>query len=177
MNEAMILEQMEGKVETPVETPIEQVIEEIVEEVVVEKPYTFRKLSSPDMFLMFKIISAIGINEFTACFGKESVLKTVKNLMTGMMNGETEQNENGDGETEILLLSATSVALEVVNVILGNIGRCEKEIYQLLSQTSNLSIEEITAEGNAVMFFEMLIDFCKKDEFPDFIKVVSGLFK
>ena len=131
-----------------------------------EKPYTFRKLSSPDIFLMTKIIGKIGINEFVDCFDKDGVLGFIKGLTT-----EEKESESG------AMLAAASVILEIANVVFGNLHKCEKEIYQLLEQTSNLTVEEITAEGNGVMFFEMLIDFIKKDEFPDFIKVVSKLFK
>lgn len=137
-----------------------------VEIVEAEKPYTFRKLASPDIFLMFKIISKIGINEFTDCFDKEGVLSFVKNL-----TAEEKAEDSG------AMLAAAAVALEIANVVLGNLHKCEKEIYQLLEQTSNLTVAEITAEGNGVMFFEMVIDFIKKDEFPDFFRVVSKLFK
>ena len=46
----------------------------------------------------------------------------------------------------------------------------------MLSQTSNLTDDEIKAPGTAAMFLEMVIDFIKKEEFRDFIKVVSRLF-
>ena len=140
-----------------------QQTEEVVEDV---KPYTFRKLSSTDMFLMFKIISKIGVNEFTACFGKDSVIKTIKN-----MSDEEKKSDNG------AMIATVSVMLEAANVILGNIGKCEKEIYQMLANTSNLTIDEITAEGNSVLFLEMVVDFLKKEEFGDFFRVVSKLFK
>ena len=130
------------------------------------KPYTFRKLGSEDLFLMFKIISAIGINNFTKCFESVSVLETIKN-----MSDEEKEEDSG------AMLAFGAVALEVANIIFSNIGRCKNEIYQLLANTSNMSIEEITAEGNAVLFLEMVIGFCKKEEFPNFIKVVSKLFK
>lgn len=135
-------------------------------EVEVEKPYKFRKLGAPDMFLMSRIISKIGINEFMACLEGDSLKKLVKAF--------TSQEEN---ENDLYIMGAVAGSLEVANVILKNLHKCEKEIYQILSQTSNLTVEEITAEGNAVMFFEMVIDFLKKDEFSDFIKVVSKLFK
>ena len=41
---------------------------EQAEAVVVEKPYTFRPLQAEDTFLMCKVIKAIGIKEFKACF-------------------------------------------------------------------------------------------------------------
>lgn len=131
-----------------------------------EKPYKFRKLASTDIFLMFRIVSAIGINEFTACFGKDNVLDIIKSM------SEKEKHSN-DGA----MIAAASVILEIANVVFGNISKCEKEIYQMLANTSNLTVEEITAEGNAVMFMEMVIDFLKKEEFGDFFKVVSKLFK
>jgi hypothetical protein len=141
---------------------------EIVEcaEVLPKKPYEFRKLSSTDIFLMLTIISKIGVNEFMACLEGASFKKLVKAF--------TAKEEAAD---DLYIMGAVAGVLEIANVIFGNIHKCEKEIYRLLAQTSNLSIKEITAEGNAVMFFEMVIDFLKKDEFPDFIKAVSRLLK
>ena len=136
---------------------------EAVEEV---KPYTFRRLSSTDVFLMFRIISKIGVNEFTTCFGKQSVINTIKSMTD-------EEKKSDDGA----MIATVSVMLEAANVILGNIGKCEREIYQMLANTSNLTIEEITADGNGVLFLEMVVDFLKKEEFGDFFKVVSKLFK
>lgn len=151
------------KMETKMEETTEIVVEETQEEV---KPYTFRKLGSTDLFLMFRIISAIGINNFTKVLDSVGVMETIKN-----MTAEEKEDDSG------AMIAFGAVMLEVANIIFSNIGRCENEIYQLLSQTSNLSVEEIKAEGNAVMFLEMVIDFCKKEEFPNFIKVVSKLFK
>ena len=123
-----------------------------------EPVYTFRKLNSTDTFLMFKILGKIGINEFTDCFNKDSV----KEMLAGGSNAATSVG--------------ISVMLEAANVIIGNLPKCEQEIYQMLSQTSNLTVEQVK-ELDFVTFFEMVIDFVKKDEFKDFIKVVSALFK
>ena len=127
------------------------------------KPYTFRKLSSVDVFPMFKIIGAIGINEFTACFEKDGV----KNMIASVTG------ESGD---DVVSIVGISVILEIVNVIIGNLPKCENEIYQILSQTSNLTVKQVK-ELDMAVFFEMVIDFIKKEEFRDFIKVVSKLFK
>lgn len=135
-------------------------------EIVMEKPYEFRKLSSTDIFLMCTIISKIGINEFMACLEGDSFKKLVKAF--------TAKEESED---DLYIMGAVAGSLEVATVILKNLHKCEKEIYQILEQTSNMTIEEITAEGNAVMFFEMVIDFLKKDEFPGFIKAVSRFLK
>ena len=144
---------------------------EVIEdaEVVVEKPYTFRKLGATDIFLMTTIISKIGINEFMACLEGDSLKSLVKKLV--------DKDGNKDGKDDIYIMGAVAGALEIANVIFRNLHKCEKEIYKLLEQTSNLTIEEITAEGNAVMFLEMVMDFLKKEECPGFIKVVSAWFK
>lgn len=135
-----------------------------------EKPYKFRRLGSTDIFLISTIISKIGINEFMACLEGDSIKKLVSAFKN---NGD----KNDVSDDNLYIMGALAGTLEIANVILGNLYKCEKEIYKLLSQTSNLTIEEITSEGNAVMFLEMVIDFIKKDEFMDFIKVVSKLFK
>jgi hypothetical protein len=128
----------------------------------IEKPYTFRRLSSADVFPMMRIIGAIGLNEFTACFEKDGIQKLIANA--------------AKEETEISSIVGVSVILEIANVICGNLPKCETYIYQLLSQTSNLSVDEIK-ELDMVVFLEMVIDFIKKDEFKDFIKVASKLLK
>ena len=143
-----------------------------LEEVVKPKPYEFRTLSTIDVFPMFKIISSIGINEFMLCLESDSLKSVVKQFVDKTDDGE-EGEEDRDG---LIAMGAIAGFLEIANVILGNIGKCEKEIYQLLSQTSNLSVEQIKGL-DMVTFFEMVIDFIKKDEFKDFIKVVSKLFK
>lgn len=125
------------------------------------KIYEFRKLNSTDTFLMFKLLGKIGVNEFTECLEKDSVKQ---------MFGLAEKTDNA---TTIV---GMSVMLEVANIILGNLPKCEAEIYQLLANTSNLSVKEVK-ELDFAVFIEMIIDFVKKEEFADFIKVASRLFK
>lgn len=125
--------------------------------------YTFRKLNSTDTFLMFRIIGKIGINDFTGCFEKGKV-KEMINSMAGA---------NKDSAATAV---GISVVFEMANVIIGNLPKCEAEIYEILSQTSNLSVKEVK-ELDFITFTEMVIDFIKKEEFKDFIKVVSKSFK
>lgn len=152
-------------------TNIENTAEEAVE-TATEKAYTFRKLNSTDLFLMMKIIGKIGINEFTACFDGETM-----NRMLAMAKGEADK--------DTVSIVGLSVMLDIAGVICGNIPKCEAEIYQMLSntafvfadgETKNLTVEEIRGM-DMVVFAEMVIDFIKKDEFKDFIKVASKLFK
>ncbi len=125
--------------------------------------YTFRRLNSTDIFLLTKIIGKIGINEFTACLEKD----TVKNLI-GNLTGK----ESTDNATTMI---GISVMLEMANVVIGNISKCEAEIYQLLGNVSGMTVKQIK-DLDGVIFFEMVLDFIAKDEFKDFIKVVSKRF-
>jgi hypothetical protein len=127
------------------------------------KPYTFRKLSADDMFLMFTIIKKIGVAEFKRCFEGEALEALVK----------TFKNSNGDAKA--MTAVGVAVGFDVVDIVLGNLPRCKEEVYQILEQTSNLTVDVIRAD--ALLFTEMVIDFLKKEEFPAFIKVVSKLFR
>ena len=158
------------------ETKTEVIQEEIVETVeTVEKPYTFRLLGAPDIFLMAKIIKQIGIKEFKACFKSDGIKSLVQNMIMDE-KAKGDDNKDGDDNDSNFISVGVGVALEIADVILGNLPKCENDIYQMLSQTSNLTVEEIKAPGNAVMFVEMVIDFIKKEEFRDFFGVVSRLF-
>ena len=135
------------------------------------KPYKFRPLGGEDVFLMFKIIGKIGVKEFNACFENDGIADLVARLMGERMNQADEA-----GETPSVSVTYISVILEVADVLFNNIAKCENEVFQMLSQTSNLSVEQVKKLSLA-QFTEMVIDFIKKEEFRDFIKVVSALFK
>lgn len=132
--------------------------------ITIEKVYTFRKLEAPDVFPMFKILGKIGINEFAESFGKESVQK--------MLNTVTDK----DGLSKFTTMVGISVVAEMANVIISNLPKCEADIYNLLANTSNLTVTQVKKLDFAT-FIEMVIDFIKKDEFVDFVKVVSRLFR
>ena len=121
--------------------------------------WEFRMLCSKDMFPLFNIINKIGINEFKECFQSEAVQKAAK------LKGKADMNALG-----------LNIMLDIGGVIIGNLPACEDDIYKLLADVSNLSINEIQ---NLLMaeFMEMIIDFVKKPDFADFFKVVSKLFK
>ena len=130
-------------------------------DITMNKPmYTFRKLNSTDTFLMFKIIGKIGIKDFAKSFDKDAVQNMIK---------------NAKGAKDAYTAVGISVALEMANVIINNLPKCEAEIYEMLANTSNLTMEQIKSL-DFVTFIEMVIDFIKKEEFKDFMKVVSRLF-
>lgn len=130
------------------------------------KPYKFRKLSSEDVFLMFRILGKIGIKEFKSCFSGENLEALIASF---------KQSDGENDSAQALTAIGVSVGFDAIDIILNNLPKCEQEIYQLLAQTSDMKEKAIKAD--ALLFTEMLVDFIKKEEFPDFIKVVSKLFK
>lgn len=138
------------------------------------KPYIFRTLGGGDVFLMFRIIGKIGVKEFNACFEHDGI----KHLVAAMMGEKLAQAKEDEEKEEAPSVSVTyiSVVLEVADVIFRNLPKCEDEIFQMLSQTSNLTVAQVK-KLNLAQFTEMVIDFIKKEEFRDFIEVVSKLFK
>lgn len=131
-----------------------------------EKLYTLRDLKSKDLFPMSGILGKIGIKEFKEYLDPEKT----KELMRAF------SSEHGDDDREGLVqYVGINVVFEIVDVILGNLPKCEKDLYKFLSGLSGLSCEEIE-ELPMATFFEMLVDVVKKEEFKDFFKVVSKSF-
>ena len=125
--------------------------------------YTFRQLTSKDIFPMSKIISKIGIKEFKECFESDAVKTLVKNASKDGKNADTSA-------------VGLAVMIDIAGVILSHLGECERDIYAFLASVTGLKVSEIE---NASMsdFAEMIISLVQKEEFKDFIGVVSRLFK
>lgn len=121
--------------------------------------FELRTLNATDIFPMSTIISKVGINEFKTCFESDDVKKMIKS--------------QGKGNEAVVGLA---VALDIGGVILGNLHKCENDIYNFLGRIANVNVEEIKALSMAE-FAELIIEVVKKPEFKDFFSVVSKLFK
>lgn len=129
-----------------------------------ETKFELRELKSADLFPMFAILSKIGFKDL-----KESLsADTISGLLEAVKSEESEE-----AKTTAL---GFSIIMEVVEVIMKNLPYCEKEIYNFLAGLSGMTAKEI-ADLPMVTFTEMVIAVIQKDEFKDFFKVVSGLFK
>lgn len=153
-------------------------IENEVQEVIVErvKPYQLRELCAEDMFPMFTIIRKIGIRELKDCFSKETIEGLVEVFMNGAKAKTKEGEETQDNTLVAAGISVLPSVLDVVDVLLVNIPKCEHDFYKFLANISNLKVEEIKKLKPAD-FVGMIVDVIKKEEFKDFFKVVSESFK
>lgn len=122
--------------------------------------YILSKPKAPDIFTMSSIIGTIGINKFANILKKDEIQGLVK-----------EVSKKGSVSSEdISMITGIGVFTEVAQVVLVGMPNCEDKVYKLLSDTSNLSLEEVKSL-DGVTFIEMIIDFFKTN--MDFIKAAS----
>lgn len=138
----------------------------------IDKTYELRGLMADDMFIMFSIISKIGIKEFKACFESDDVKAAVLNMAKKAdENGDAEADEGAD-----VVSVGISVALDIASILLANIGKCKNDIYALLANLSGMKAVDI-AKLPAKTFTSMVIDLVKKEEFADFFQDAVKLFR
>lgn len=123
------------------------------------KAYTLRTLTADDMFPMFQIISKIGIKEFKHSFENPELIKAFR----------------AEGGTDIESLGV-EIAFDMAGVLMANLPTAKDSIYTFLAGVAGMTKQEIAALPMDV-FFEMIIDVIKKDEFKDFFKAVKRLLK
>lgn len=128
-----------------------------------EKPYELRKLTANDIFPMCQVLNKIGFKEIKTVFNKDNVKAII------------EQEKNG-GEKANAESVGLAILLDIGGIVLANIENCKGSLYKFLSGVSGMTEEEIGNLDMAV-FAEMIFDVVKKEEFTDFFKVVSRLFK
>lgn len=131
-----------------------------VVEMATEKKYTLRKLEAKDIAPMASILSKIGLKEVKNCFSPDD-MKAIA---------------GGEGGIEAVGAVGVSVAFEIAGVILSNYERCQNDVFSFFSSLSGMDIKQIESLPLDT-FTEMVIDVVKKEEFKDFMKVVSKLFK
>lgn len=126
------------------------------------KEYTLRNLQAKDVFIMSKIVGAIGIEEFKYAFSADFI-----NSITSDLNGD---------EKDITSAVGVEMFFEIAGIVVNNLPKCEKDVYAFISSLSGIPAKDVeTLPMNT--FFQIIIDVVKKDEFKDFIGVVSKLFK
>lgn len=127
--------------------------------------FELRTLKSDDLFPMFGILSKIGFKDLKEIITPDKI-KDMKSMIS----------QNDDENTDATTMLGVSVVMEVVSIIMKNLPSCKNEIYTFLSGLSGMTVKKI-AELDMVTFTEMIVAVVQKQEFKDFFKVVSKLFK
>jgi len=137
-----------------------------------QKKFELRGLKSCDMFPMFGILSKIGFKDLKNSLTPESIQDMMDAFKESEGDGKDKDKDSNGAKTTFV---GFSIVMDVVEIIMKNLPRCEKEIYSFLANLSGMTVEEI-ADLDMVTFTEMIIAVVQKDEFKDFFKVVSRLF-
>lgn len=124
--------------------------------------YTFRKLTSTDIFPVCNIISKIGIRELKSCLDTQ-------NLAAFAAQG-------GKKNKSAIMALGASVAFDIAGVVFANMQKCEAEIFTFLASVTDLTEDDLRTMPPAD-FADIIINFFKKEELGDFISVVSKFIK
>lgn len=130
-----------------------------------KKSYELKTLSAKHVFALVRIIKKFGIEQFKEIFFNKDMQKLFM-----------EHKEEGADNDKALEAIGVEVAFDIANVVIQNLPLCENEIYDFLSQISNLSNKKIE-DMPMNEFFEMIIDVVQKEEFKDFFTLVSRFLK
>jgi len=134
----------EAKIEEVVDAP------EIPVEELIEKPYTLRNLKDGDLFPLLQIFKKIGIKDFKDAFF---------------------QVAEGEKSLKDLGILAT---IDMADILIGNLGKAEEEIYSLWSSISGIPAEEIREMEFGTLPM-MIVDTFKGVKNTTFFKVLSKL--
>lgn len=134
----------EAKIEEVVDAP------EVPVEELIEKPYTLRNLKDGDLFPLLQIFKKIGIKDFKDAFF---------------------QVAEGEKSLKDLGILAT---IDMADILIGNLGKAEEEIYSLWSSISGIPAEEIKEMEFGTLPM-MIVDTFKGVKNTTFFKVLSKL--
>lgn len=120
--------------------------------------FELRNPKADDMFLMFRILSRVGVKNLKSCFESGDVMAAIK-------GNETDSEAVG-----------LSVALEIASVIMEHMEDAKKDIYAFLANLSGKKPAEI-ADMEMADFAQMVIEVIQMEGFRDFFQRVITLFK
>lgn len=126
--------------------------------------FTLGKFKSTDVFTMATLLSKIGISKAADAFERDTVMKIF---------AESKGKKGKDGD-EVVAATGMQIALKVADVVLGNIEKCETEIFKLLSNVSGMEVDEIK-DLDAEIFAELIVAVVQMPQFKDFFKAASRL--
>lgn len=126
------------------------------------KNYEIRNLTSEDIFPMSQIISKIGMDEIASCFKDKEIQKII------------EQSEKKD-VVDIPKAVGVQVVMKIAQVVMKNLPAIKGDLYAFLASLTGMTEKDI-AELPMGDFFQLIMDVIGKEEFKDFMQVVSKLF-
>lgn len=142
----------------------------------VERNYKLRALCADDIFPMVNIISRIGIDNMADCFDPKEMADMMNSVVSTSDEADGKESSNDAMADIVTKQIGIKVIMKLVGLLLKNLGKIKKELYQFLAGLSGMSEKEIATLPLGT-FTQMIVDVFKKEEFSDFFQVVSGLLK
>lgn len=143
----------------------------------VERNYELRKLCADDIFPMVNIISKIGIENMADCFDAKEMADIMNSVGSTLDEADGKESSDNNAMADVLTKQiGIKVIMKLVGLLLKNLGKIKRELYQFLAGLSGMTEKEIAALPLGT-FTQMIVDVFKKEEFSDFFQVVSGLLK
>ena len=128
--------------------------------------YELRNPQASDLFVVSKIIKAVGIKNIANCFKSEEI-EAFKAKFADKDVPMTEEDQYEAG-----MIAMTSIG----ELIFEKLDLVQEDIFKFLSNLSGLKVEDVKSM-DIVDFAEMFIDVIKNPKLADFIKVVLRSFK
>lgn len=133
-----------------------------------------RELRACDIFPMTVILNKIGFSELKKLLTPERMQEMVK--MFKGTDETAEAEEGGKDEIDTTTVLGMNLIFEISGILLENLPKIEKDLYKFLGDLSGQTPKDI-ADLPISDFAEMIVAVIKKEEFKDFFKAVSKLFK
>ena len=128
--------------------------------------YELRNPQASDLFVVSKIIKAVGIRNIADCFKSEKLEEfKAKVAESGAPATEKEASEAG----LIVMTDIGELIFEKLDVV-------EDDVFKFMSNLSGLTVEDVKSM-DIVEFAEMFMAIIKNPKFADFIEVVLKSFK
>ena len=128
--------------------------------------YELRNPQASDLFVVSKIIKAVGVKNIAECFKSEK-LDTFKDKLSDKDTPMTDQDMS---EAGIIVMT------EIGELIFEKLDVVENDVFKFMANLSGLAIDDIKTM-DIVEFAEMFMDIIKNPKFSDFIEVVLRSFK
>lgn len=131
--------------------------------------FNLRTLKTSDMFPMFQILNKIGFKEIKDRLTPEKI-----ELILSKFSDEEKQEKTSVANMTTIV--GFNIVMEIAGVILDHLPSIENDLYVFLSGVSGIKQKDLSNLPPAD-FMELIILVLQKEEFVDFFKVVSRLFK
>ena len=142
----------------------------------VERNYELRKLCADDIFPMVNIISKIGIDNMADCFDAKEMADIMNSVDSTLDEADGKESSDNNAMADVLTKQiGIKVIMKMVGLLLKNLGKIKRELYQFLAGLSGMTEKEIAAlplgtftkKKSSQIFFRLYQD-CSNRSVPVF---------